>query len=40
LALLDAASREPRQERAADGQFLDEPLKPLLIDSVRFEDRP
>lgn len=40
LALLDAASREPRQERAEDGSFLDEPLNPLRIDSVRFEDRP
>lgn len=40
LALLDAASREPRKERAEDGSFLDEPQSPLLIDSVRFEDRP
>lgn len=40
LALLDAASREPRKERAEDGSFVDEPLSPLLIDSVRFEDRP
>ncbi|TBR23212.1 hypothetical protein EPO15_06480, partial [bacterium] len=40
LALLDAASREPRRERAADGALADAPLDPLRIRSVRFEDRP
>ena len=40
LDILDTASREPRLERSADGALLDAPLKPLLIGSVRFEDRP
>lgn len=40
LDLLDAVSREPRREHGPDGALSDAPYSPLVITSVRFEDRP
>ncbi|MDE2293109.1 MAG: peptidylprolyl isomerase, partial [Elusimicrobia bacterium] len=39
LEVLRDAAAGPRQERAADGSFADRPLHPLVIRSIRVEDR-
>lgn len=39
LELLSAAASEPRTEKETDGRFIDRPLKPLKLNSVRIEDR-